>query len=69
MTTLTEMKSAINNLQKSVVALAKRNYGKRAEQALSEATRVEQKEDSSIEELDAGLADATLMICELMKGE
>lgn len=63
------MKTRIENMEKQIANLASRNYGERADKALSEATRVERKEDSSIEELDAGLADATYMLCELMKGE
>lgn len=59
----------LENLEKQLANLASRNYGERAEQALSEASRVETKEDTAIDELDAGLADATLMICEMMKGE
>lgn len=63
------LKTRLINLEKQVANLASRNYGERAEQALSEASRVETKEDTAIDELDAGLADATLMICEMMKGE
>lgn len=37
--TLTEMKYAIINLQKSVIALAKRNYGEKAENAKIEAEK------------------------------
>lgn len=64
-----ELELAIKELQKGLSSMASREYGERAEKALSETTRVEHKEDSSIEELDAGLADATYMLCELMKGE
>ncbi len=59
----------LSNLAEQIKNLASRDYGERAEKALSETARVEHKEDSSIEELDAGLADATYMLCELMKGE
>ncbi len=62
-------KTKLENLEKQLANLASRNYGERAEKALSETTRVEQKEDTAIDEIDAGLADATMMICELMKGE
>ena len=64
-----DLDTKIANLEEQFNKLASRDYGERADKALSETTRVERKEDSSIEELDAGLADATLMICELMKGE
>jgi hypothetical protein len=39
--TLTEMKYAIINLQKSVIALAKRNYGEKAENAKIEAVKAQ----------------------------
>ena len=62
-------KLILRNIEKQLANLASRNYGERADKALSEVARVERKASGTIEELDAGLADATYMLCELMKGE
>ena len=59
----------IHNLEKSVLALGSKKVTEKAEKALSETSRVEQKEDSAISDIDDGLADAMLMIVEIMKGE
>ena len=67
--TLKDVMLKINNLEKNLLALVSRGYGDKAEKALSEAERVESKEDSAIEELDEGLAEAMLMIVDVMKGE
>ena len=59
----------LENLEKSVLALANRKYGERAEKALSDCKRVEVKEDTAVADLDDGIAEVMLMIVDVMKGE
>lgn len=67
--TLEELAVRAENLEKQLTALASRKYGERAEQALSETTRVETKHDQAIDEVDEEIADALLLIADIMKGE
>lgn len=64
-----EIELKIINLGKAVLALGSRKVTEKAEKALSETSRVENKEDEAVSDLDEGLAEAMLMIVEVMKGE
>lgn len=67
--TLKDLFIKVENLEKNMLNLAKRNYGERAEKALSENARVERKEDEAVADLDDGIAEVMLMIVDVMKGE
>ena len=69
MLTLSEVLKKVESLEKNLKNLATRNYGERAEKALSENARVETKEDAAVADLDDGIAEVMLMIVDVMKGE
>ena len=69
MLTLSEVLKKVESLERNFKNLATRNYGERAEKALSESVRVETKEDNAVADLDDGIAEVMLMIVDVMKGE
>lgn len=64
-----ELELKVLNLEKCVLALASRKVTEKAENAFSEALRIEAKADSAIDEVDEEVAEALLLIAEVMKGE
>ena len=67
--TLKELTIKVLNLEKQLTSLATRNFGERADKALSDSARVERKEDDAVADLDDGIAEVMLMIVDVMKGE
>ena len=60
--TIKELTLKLNNLEKNVMALASRKYGERAEEAKSEALRVDSKADNiNNEVLESAITMADFM--------